>query len=57
MRWPTLSQHSSAPLPAPEHLSIHIIRRQILTAFDRHDVARFGLVIEVQRDPTSLKLF
>ena len=36
--------------------SIHIVRGRISTVFDRHDVAGFGLVIEMQLDPTSLKL-
>ncbi len=36
--------------------SIPIVRWRIFTAFDRHDVAGFGLVIEMQLDPTSLKL-
>ncbi len=36
--------------------SIHIVRWRIFTVFDRHDVAGFGLVIEMQLDPTSLKL-
>jgi len=36
--------------------SIHIVRWRIFTVFDRHDVAGFGLVIEMQLDPTCLKL-
>ena len=33
-----------------------ILRWKISTAFDRHDVAGLGLVIEMQLDPTSIKL-
>jgi hypothetical protein len=33
-----------------------IVRWRIVTIFDRHDVAGFGLVIEMQLDPASLKL-
>ena len=36
--------------------SIHIVRWRVVTVCDRHDVAGFGLVIELQLDPTCLKL-
>jgi len=36
--------------------SIHIVRWRIFTVCDRHDVAGFGLVIELQFNPTCPKL-
>jgi hypothetical protein len=36
--------------------SIHFVRWRIFIVFDCHDVAGFGSVIEMQLDPTSLKL-
>ena len=32
------------------------VRGRIATVFDRHDVAGLGLVIEMQLDPTCIKL-